>query len=1170
MRAVSGKALWATMAVLFMLAAPARGATLPTGFQEQTLVAGLSQPMGVAFTPDGRTLIAEKPGRLKVAAAGAGSATTVLDISSRVNSNHDRGMLGIAVDSQFATNQYVYLLYTYDLNPLSPDSGGEMVSQLLRVKLSPTNVVTEQTPILGTYTSGKCPTASNTVDCIPSEYDSHSIGSVRAAPDGTLFVGSGDGSSYNQADPRALRTYDEQSLAGKITHIDREGRGLPNHPFCPSNATLTNVCTKLFAKGFRNPFRFQTRPDGGLTVGDVGWNTTEEINVVPPAGGRSYGWPCFEGTGQTSGYRTFTECTAEYAKPAGTHTAPDRSYAHSSGAASAMGGPTYTGASYPAGYRDSYFIADYVAGWVRRITPSGTETGFATNWGGSVELTTEPSTGDLVYANVGDFSDGSGRIVAIRYAAGNQAPVARIVADRTTGAAPLNVAFDGTTSTDADGDALTYAWDFGDGTTSTASKPSKTYSTAGTYVARLTVSDGRGRTGTTTLTITAGNSAPTAAITAPVDNSTYRDGQAVTLTGTGSDPQDGTLPGSSLNWRIVLQHGTHSHVETDRTGASATFTPRTDHDADSYYTVTLTVTDSGGLTGSRTVTIRPQTASLRLESTPAGAPLGYAGTNVTAPFATTAAIGFQAGIDAADSFTTGGQTFVFDRWSDGGARTHTITVPATATTLTATYRESTPAGGPVLALGFDETSGTAAADASGQNNRGTLSGGAAFVTSGRFGGAVNFDGNDDMVTVADANPLDFAGPFTLSAWVRPRSRSGWRTVMLKQFGSDWQSYALYAAADAYAGSGSGGEPVGFAEGDGVRGPAGLPLNAWSHLAMTYDGTTQRLYVNGTLVASAARSGSLPVGTGALTIGRNSLWGEAFDGTIDEVRAYGRALSATEVATDRDTAIGGTTPPPPTGPQRRASYSFEETTGATTADGSSYGATATLSGSPARTASGRSGRAIDFDGVDDRVVVPHSAQLNIPGAITMTAWVRPDRTDNWRTVMLKETSGFQSWALYAAADPYNGGAAGDPTGFVGAEGVRSSGRLPTGAWSHLAFTYDGLQEKLYVDGVLRATRGIVVSPINGTGPLSIGGNGLWGEWFDGVIDEVHVYGEGLTAAQVVADRDGTLAARPSSARSAGFEVKRGVRKAKSRPAKRVKKKKVLRGKHAAVRAPRHRP
>ena len=104
---------------------------------------------------------------------------------------------------------------------------------------------------------------------------------MRSAPDGTLWVGSGDASSFNDVDPLAFRTYNTQSMAGKIMHIDRNGQGLPGHPFCTANGNLSQVCTKIWAGGFRNPFRFKLRPGGGLTVGDVGWGTTEEVDFVP-------------------------------------------------------------------------------------------------------------------------------------------------------------------------------------------------------------------------------------------------------------------------------------------------------------------------------------------------------------------------------------------------------------------------------------------------------------------------------------------------------------------------------------------------------------------------------------------------------------------------------------------------------------------------------------------------------------------------------------------------------------------------------------------------------------------------------------------------------------------------------------------------------------------------
>ena len=89
--------------------------------------------------------------------------------------------------------------------------------------------------------------------------------------------------------------------------MDRNGRGLPGHPFCPAEADLGKVCTKVWAKGFRNPFRFTLRPSGLPAVADVGWGSAEEVNLAQA--GRNYGWPCYEGRSRVGGYSGFSTCT---------------------------------------------------------------------------------------------------------------------------------------------------------------------------------------------------------------------------------------------------------------------------------------------------------------------------------------------------------------------------------------------------------------------------------------------------------------------------------------------------------------------------------------------------------------------------------------------------------------------------------------------------------------------------------------------------------------------------------------------------------------------------------------------------------------------------------------------------------------------------------------------
>jgi glucose/arabinose dehydrogenase/PKD repeat protein len=690
---VSFPKLTALAAVAAAIAFPATAgaATYPAGFEEQTIVGGLTRPTTVAWAPDGRMFVAEKDGVLKVVAPGASTAAVVLDLSAQVSYYGDRGFVGLAVDSQFAEHPYLYLAYTRDINPFAPDNNSPAVAQLMRLRINPANQVSEQTVILGTYVDGPCPAAANTLDCIPSDGASHSIGTVRSAPDGTLWVGSGDATDDGGSDLRALRTYDETSMAGKIMHIDRNGLGLPSHPFCPGDTNLTHVCTKLYAKGFRNPFRFAFRPGGGLTVGDVGWRSREEIDLIDE-GGHNYGWPCYEGSIHTPGYQDLAQCQAQYANPP---IAPTYEYEHG-GSLSVLGGLTYSGDAYPAEYSGSIFFGDYSGGFLRRLVANGTggygAQAFADGWTGTA-IEEGPDL-NLTYVSAGNFGTGTGSVRRIVYSPGSGTPIARIGANPTSGPAPLAVSFTGSGSSDPDGDPLSYSWDFGDGGTSSDANPSHTYA-AGNYTARLTVSDGRGKSASATQQISAGNSAPQITIGGA---STYRGGEVFSVTGSASDAEDGTLPPSALEWNVRLIHIEHTHPAGTYSGVSQiNVQASSDHDADSHYEVELSATDSGGLTARKTVAINPETTTVHLRSEPSGAPVSYGGRQLATPQDLTTAIGFQTTISVPASFQQNGQTFDFVGWSDGGARVHEYTVPPGGGTLTATFEgsgQASPVGSP--------------------------------------------------------------------------------------------------------------------------------------------------------------------------------------------------------------------------------------------------------------------------------------------------------------------------------------------------------------------------------------------------------------------------------------------------------------------------------------------
>jgi hypothetical protein len=235
----------------------------------------------------------------------------------------------------------------------------------------------------------------------------------------------------------------------------------------------------------------------------------------------------------------------------------------------------------------------------------------------------------------------------------------------------------------------------------------------------------------------------------------------------------------------------------------------------------------------------------------------------------------------------------------------------TSASVTVTVSNAAPTG-LVLALGFNETSGTTATDSSGANNPGTITG-ATRTASGKYGGALSFDGVNDLVTIADAASLDLTTGMTLEAWVNPTTINGWETVFLKESTGEL-AYALYADNN---GNDSGGprRPGGWVRQGSTSystlGTAQLPLNTWTHLATTYDGAMLRLYVNGTQVSSLARSGAINVSANPLRIGGNNIWSEWFNGLIDEVRVYNRALSLSEIQTDMNTPLEGADTAPPT-------------------------------------------------------------------------------------------------------------------------------------------------------------------------------------------------------------------------------------------------------------------
>jgi hypothetical protein len=208
--------------------------------------------------------------------------------------------------------------------------------------------------------------------------------------------------------------------------------------------------------------------------------------------------------------------------------------------------------------------------------------------------------------------------------------------------------------------------------------------------------------------------------------------------------------------------------------------------------------------------------------------------------------------------------------------------------------------GRVLALGFNEASGTTAADASGGGLNGTLLNGPSWVTAGRYGGAIDFDGSDDMVRVSDAAALDLTNRFTIAAWVRPDTLNNWHTLAMKST-TGGIAYGLYTSGF------QNNRPTAFVHTGTVehfaRASTALSTTAWRHLAVTYDGTTMRFYIDGVAAGSGTFTAQATTSDQPLYIGGNTVWSyEDYAGLIDELQIYNRALTATEITTIKNTPI----------------------------------------------------------------------------------------------------------------------------------------------------------------------------------------------------------------------------------------------------------------------------
>ena len=547
-------------AALVAAAGVAQAQNLPSGFHRTDPISEPSSlPTGVYFAHDGRVFVTEKDGRVWLYHNLNDTARVLFaDISAEIHTVGDRGLLGFALDPRFPEVPRVYMLYAFngglfgDPPPRwGSDCGGS----------------TDPTPppgspggcVIGAHLSrfdvvGDTADTANETVLIEDWYQffpSHSIGTLLFGADGYLYVGGGEGASYNWADwgqgvgnptypdersptigatpeggaLRSLGLEIESSYANQQVWLDgailrvnpSTGEGAPGNPLAATG--LSENAKRIVAYGLRNPFRFTERPGTGeIWVGDVGWNTWEEVNRIPvlPGDGSAtlvnFGWPCFEGRQRTQDYSTagLPVCVTLYGNDntggRTPWTPPWYTYMHTA-SSDITGLVFYTGTSYPAQYRNSLFTADNSRSVIFNIpyedhdgdgVPDPPNDSTATAFYGgvnapAVQLSSGPG-GDVFYPNIN-----LGRVSRISYCMGctNVAPSAAIALASGSAAdgPPRSITFVATNSVDPDGDALTYAWDLdGDGAFDDATGDSATgsFTTGGSTRVSVRVSDTSG------------------------------------------------------------------------------------------------------------------------------------------------------------------------------------------------------------------------------------------------------------------------------------------------------------------------------------------------------------------------------------------------------------------------------------------------------------------------------------------------------------------------------------------------------------------------------------------------------------------------------------------------------------------------------------------------------
>lgn len=708
----------------------------PEGFELTNVIAGLRRPTNLEFSSTGQVFVAEQGGKIKVFdSIDDSTPTEVVNLRGKVHSVNGRGLLGMALDPDFPNTPHIYVLYTHDAPiggtaptygnatsdddecPNPPGPGECVVSGRISRLVLDGDVAVSETVLLEDWCQ---------------EWTSHSVGDLRFGPDGALFATAGDGAFAGTPDwgqragkngcddppipfggeqqdsltseAGAYRSQDQRTsadpagLSGTVIRIDKNtGLAWPDNP----NASHADPnVARTVAYGLRNPFRTAIRPGTGeLWLGDVGWNTWEEIDVVadPTDEVLNFGWPCYEGSDR--GYDIPNNiCDDLVAEGPGAVQPAYWQYEQTvaivdetdpclekNGSPSAL--TFYPGGAYPNTYDDAFFMGDYSRRcvWAMFAGPDGRPdpaTAHVVMSDVAVSDLEIGPNGDVYILNI--FGGGAllGTVVRLSYPSGVAGPTARLSVDDDAGPTPHTVTLDASASTPGSpDDILSFDWDLdGDGTFGDASGAvvTTTYHDEGRFTATVAVTDQNDETDTASQLLVVGTP-PTVTITTPVDSLSWEVDDEIAFAGSATDSTGGSIPTEDLEWDLILHHcetldDCHTHTIGTVSGIDSGSFVAPDHEYPSFIEVALTATSAAGLTTTESVELFPATALLTVDAVPQGIDLSLNAKTVPTPTTLEVIVGSANTLSAPAQQVFDGQLWDFERWSDGGNATHDVFV----------------------------------------------------------------------------------------------------------------------------------------------------------------------------------------------------------------------------------------------------------------------------------------------------------------------------------------------------------------------------------------------------------------------------------------------------------------------------------------------------------------